>query len=46
MHVSGENGNKSTPNNKKCVIEARVEKNNGLQLPQQPIAQKKPFLKL
>ena len=26
MHVSDENGNKSTPNDKKCVIEARVEK--------------------
>ena len=31
MHVSDENGNKSTPNDKKCVIEARVEK-------KQPIA--------
>ena len=26
VHVSDENGNKSTPNDKKCVIEARVEK--------------------
>ena len=31
VHVSDENGNKSTPNDKKCVIEARVEK-------KQPIA--------
>ena len=46
VHVSDENGNKSTPNDKKCVIEARVEKNNPLPLPQQPIAEKKPFLKL
>ena len=46
VHVSDENGNKSTPNDKKCVIEAKVEKNNRLPLPQQPIAQKKPFLKL
>jgi ribosome-associated translation inhibitor RaiA len=31
VHVSDENGNKSAPNDKKCVIEARVEK-------KQPIA--------
>ena len=31
VHVSDENGNKSTPNDKKCIIEARVEK-------KQPIA--------
>lgn len=31
VHISDENGNKSTPNDKKCVIEARVEK-------KQPIA--------
>ncbi|MFN7043554.1 MAG: HPF/RaiA family ribosome-associated protein [Flavobacterium sp.] len=31
VHVSDENGNKTTPNDKKCVIEARVEK-------KQPIA--------
>ena len=31
VHVSDENGNKSTPNDKKCVIEVRVEK-------KQPIA--------
>ena len=26
VHVSDENGNKSTPNDKKCVIEAREKK--------------------
>ncbi len=31
VHITDENGNKSTPNDKKCVIEARVEK-------KQPIA--------
>lgn len=31
VHVTDENGNKTTPNDKKCVIEARVEK-------KQPIA--------
>ncbi|MCA1966837.1 MAG: HPF/RaiA family ribosome-associated protein [Flavobacterium sp.] len=31
VHVSDENGNKTSPNDKKCVIEARVEK-------KQPIA--------
>ena len=31
VHITDENGNKSTPNDKKCVIEAKVEK-------KQPIA--------
>ena len=31
VHITDENGNKTTPNDKKCVIEARVEK-------KQPIA--------
>jgi len=26
VHVSDKNGNKSTPNDKNCVIEAKVEK--------------------